>query len=88
MVYFSPALLVSLLLAGVHAALFHLLRGQRVTELLRFGGVSVAGFLLGEGVARLLDLGSLMLGDVHLLQGSLGAWIGLLAIYWWSAVKA
>ncbi len=87
MLYLSPPLLVTLLLAEVYAALFHLLRGQRATELLRLSGGSVAGFLLGEGIARLLALGSPMLGDVHLLQGSLGAWIGLLVAHWWNAWK-
>lgn len=87
MLYLSPPLLVTLLLAEVYAALFHLLRGQGAAELLRLSGGSVAGFLLGEGIARLLGLGTPMLGDVHLLQGSLGAWIGLLATHWWTLVK-
>ena len=83
MVYVSPAFLISVLLAEVYATLFHLLRGQRTTELLHLSGGSVVGFLLGEGAARLLGLGGPVVGDVHLLPGSLGAWLGLLAIHRW-----
>ena len=87
MVYLPPGLLISLLLAGIYAALFHLLRGQTAKELLYFAGASVVGFLVGEGITRLLGLGGPMLGDIHLLYGTLGAWAGLLAIYWWGMTR-
>lgn len=87
MVYLPPALVLCLVLAGIHAALFHLMQGRTVLELPRFLGAATIGFLLGEALARLLGLRGVMLGDVHLLHGSLGAWAGLLATRWWSAVR-
>jgi hypothetical protein len=80
-------LITSLLLAGICAALFHLVWGETVIELLRFTGIAVVGFLVGEALARVFDMGGIMLGDVHLLQGGLAACAALVIARWRGATK-
>lgn len=82
MAYAPPWLILSLTIAAMYGALFHLLWGRTVVGLLRALGIAVAGFLAGEAGARIFGLHLLMLGDVHLGVASAFAWAGLALDHW------
>jgi len=73
----SPALLLSLVIALLYAALFHLWRGQTLRDLRVFALAALAGFAVGQGVGRLTGLPWLVVGQVHMLEASLFSWLAL-----------
>lgn len=80
---YPPAwLILSLVIAGFHGALFHLLWGRAAIDLLRVLAIAVAGFLFGEIGARLAGSTALMVGDIHVGIASLAAWIALAVNHW------
>jgi len=74
----SPVFLLSSVLATVWAALFHLLFGRRLLDLLLYWFVGIVGFLVGQAMADIIGLHWLMLGQIHLVEATLGCWIALL----------
>ena len=79
---FSPALALSLVLASLYAVLFHLVWGKRTREIPRYWLVALIGFGVGQGVAGLLRTRALMIGDVHVAEGSILSWLALIAARW------
>ena len=77
-----PYLLLSLLIAGVYGALFHLWRGKTFRELLLYLGAAVAGFALGGVAGGAVGLPLLTVGQVHIVEASLASW-GFLFIARW-----
>lgn len=75
---FSPAFVLSVLVASLYAVLFHLLWGKRAIQLLLYWVIALVGFQVGQWVARLFSWRVLMIGDVHLLEGSLASVLALL----------
>jgi len=67
----SPALLLSLVIALIYAALFHLWQGRTLRDLGVFALAAVVGFAAGQGVGRLTHLEWLAVGQVHMVEGSL-----------------
>jgi len=45
--------------------------------------VSVLGFFLGQGIARLVGLAILNIGEVNVVEGTLASWLGLFAWHTW-----
>jgi len=77
-----PYLLLSLLIATLYGALFHLWRGKTFRELLLYLGAAIAGFALGEVAGSALGLPLLTIGQVHIVEASLASW-GFLFIARW-----
>lgn len=75
--FLSPPFALSLLLATIHALLFHLLWGRKVKELALFWVAAVLGFFLGQLAAEAAGFSFLLMGPVHPLEGSLGSWLFL-----------
>jgi len=73
----SPSLLFLLLLASINAVIFHLLLGKRIRELFLFWVAAVIGFTAGQLVAEALGLSFLTIGPLHLIEGTIGSWMGL-----------
>jgi len=73
----SPALALSLVVASLHAMFFHLVWGKRPREIPLYWLVGLIGFGVGQGVASILRLRLLMIGDVHVVEGSLVCWLAL-----------
>lgn len=73
----APGLLLSLVLSVGYASLFHLWRGRTVRDLVLFLIVSLVGFGAGQLVGTLVRIPLLQVGEVHLLEASLGAWAAL-----------
>jgi len=74
----SPALLLSLVIALIYAALFHLWQGRTLRDLGVFALAAVAGFAAGQGVGQLTHFEWLAVGQVHMVEGSLFSWMALL----------
>ena len=74
----SPVFLLGSALATFWAALFHLLFGRRLLDLLLYWFVGIVGFLVGQAMADIIGLHWLMLGQIHLVEATLGCWIAML----------
>jgi hypothetical protein len=78
----SPAILVGSALATLWAALFHLLLGRRWIELILYWFISLIGFAVGQSMSDALGFDFVMVGRVHLIEGTLGCWIAMLVARW------
>jgi hypothetical protein len=81
-VLLSPPLVLSLIIAGAYAAFFNLWQKGSVKDLLLYLVVCWLGFGIGELVGDLLDVDILMIGQIHILEGTLGSWLLLLLVKW------
>ncbi len=77
-----PALAIILLIAVLYGAIFHLWKGRNWRDLGNFILVSILGFTLGQIIGILLQLDVLQLGQVHLIEGTIFAWLLMLAFVW------
>jgi len=73
----SPSLAFLFLLASIYTVLFHLLWGRGMRELVLFFVAAVIGFTVGQLVAEALGLSFLTIGPLHLIEGTIGSWMGL-----------
>jgi hypothetical protein len=88
MALISPGLAVSALLATAYGAAFHLWRGGGFGMLLRYLLAAWGGFALGQAAGWLAGWDYLMLGQVHLLEGTLGSVVLMLIVRWLAASPA
>ncbi len=77
-----PSIALIALLGAVYGALFYLWKGKTWSELLLFMIIAILGFFVGQLVAFLLDLEVVTIGQVHFVEGTLFAWLFMLAIAW------
>lgn len=78
--WLSPAFVLGLLLSIGYASLYHLLWGRGVTELLMALPTAVVGFGAGQLLGLLTKTPVLQIGQLHLLEATLGAWCALLLV--------
>ena len=78
----SPMFPVISALATVWAMIFHLVAGKRWTDLILYWFVGLIGFAVGQAMADVLGIRWLLLGQVHLIEGSLGCWVAMLVARW------
>ena len=71
----SPGLLLGLLVSVGYAALFHLWRGRGLRDL--FIVASVLGFGVGQFVGAFTELPWLQIGEVHMVEATVGSWLAL-----------
>ena len=74
----SPVFLVCSALATLWAAVFHLLFGKSLVDLALYWFVGLIGLGVGQALATMLDLSWLMVGQVHIAEGTLACWIAML----------
>ena len=72
-----PTVVLSLVLATLYAALFHLLRGGGFRLLAVDWAASVVGMLGGQLAAGLLAWEGPCIGELHVLASSLSAWLAM-----------
>ncbi|KPL22671.1 MAG: hypothetical protein AMJ93_06650 [Anaerolineae bacterium SM23_84] len=72
-----PLLTLSLVIATLYAALFHLMRGRTLQELLIYWVAAVAGFASGHLIASALSWPDVLIGELHLVAASLASWLFL-----------
>lgn len=77
-----PAYLLVLLLALLCAALFHLWRGRRWSDLLVALLAALVGLSLGQIIGPRLGIEFLRIGQVYVLVGVIFAWALMLAASW------
>lgn len=73
----SPGPVLGLVVASLYTAIFFLLWGRRPLELVLLWPAALLGFTLGHLAGALLDTRWLVIGVVHVVEGSLGAWLFL-----------
>lgn len=78
----SPPLVLSVIIASAYAALFNLWQGGSAKDLLLYLVSCWLGFGLGELIGDLLGLDILMIGQIHVVEGTLGAWLLLVLARW------
>jgi hypothetical protein len=78
----SPSLILALVIASIYAVLYNLWRGGAPRELLFYLVAAWVGFGLGQIAGWLISLNWLMIGRVHVLEGTLLCW-GLLFLVNW-----
>lgn len=81
----SPGLAVSALVATAYGAAFHLWRGGGFGMLLRYLMAAWAGFAVGQVIGWLGGWEFLMLGQVHVLEGTLGSLVLMMLVHWLAA---
>jgi len=75
--FLSPALLLSLVVALLYAALFHLWQGRTLRDLGMFALAALVGFALGQGLGQVTNLKLLDVGQVNMVEASLLSWLTL-----------
>jgi hypothetical protein len=78
----SPPLVLSLIIAGAYAAFFNLWQKGSTKDLLLYLVACWLGFGIGELAGDFLGLDVLMIGQIHILEGTVGAWLLLLLVKW------
>ena len=78
----SPGLALSVLLATAFGAVFHLWRGGGYGMLVRYLLAAWGGFALGQLVAWLGGWEFAMVGQVHVVEGTLGSGLVLMIVHW------
>ena len=73
----SPALVLSLVLASLYAAVFHLLWAPRQGKLLVYWLAALIGFGLGQILAAFSPL-RIMIGHIYIIEATLVSWAALI----------
>jgi ribose/xylose/arabinose/galactoside ABC-type transport system permease subunit len=81
----SPGLALSVILATAYGAAFHLWRGGGYGMLVRYLLAAWCGFALGQLVGWLGGWEFVMVGQVHLLEGTLGSGLLMTIARWLAA---
>jgi hypothetical protein len=77
-----PALILCLVLASIYGAAFHMWQGRSLRDLVFFWLAAVVGFASGQVVGQLLDLIPLTIGQVHIVEATLIAFLFLIIARW------
>lgn len=75
--FIAPSLLLSLLLSVAYASLFHLWRGRGLRDYLIYLIAAIVGFGAGQLMGALIRLPMLQIGEVHMIEATVGALLGL-----------
>jgi hypothetical protein len=78
----SPALFLSIIIASVYGALFHVWKGKTGKDLLIYLAAGLVGFGLGQLAGNTLGLGIFLIGQIHVVEASLICWLILFIAKW------
>jgi hypothetical protein len=78
-----PSSVLGFLLASVYGLVFYLFFGHGWRRLAFYWVIGVVGFFLGQGLANLVGLAIFNIGEMNLVEGTLGSWLCLLAARAW-----
>jgi len=84
-ILFSPPLILSLIIASAYAAFFNLWQGGGSRDLLIYLLACWLGFAIGELVGDFLGLDILMIGQIRVLEGTIGSLLLLFLAKWLQA---
>jgi len=65
----TPAVILSVLIASICAALFYFWQGKALRNLAAYWVASVLGFLAGQWLAISFGFSTPVLGQIHILEG-------------------
>jgi hypothetical protein len=74
----SPLVVLMLVLATLYASLFHVLFGRSLRGLLVTWLAAAVGMVAGQLVSQAFGSRGPMVGDLHVLTASVGAWVAML----------
>lgn len=80
--YQGPAVLLSLILGSIPAALFQVWKGRSTVDLLLYEVAGLVGFAAGQALAVGLGWRFAMIGQVHPVEGVLGSVLALFLARW------
>jgi hypothetical protein len=72
-----PTVVLSVAIATLYGALFHLLRGKSLKELVWHWLAALLGFGVGQLLASGLGWNDVRIGELHLLSASVFCWISM-----------
>jgi len=75
-----PAVVLSILIASICAALFYIWQGKTLRNLAAYWVGSILGFWAGQWIAISLDLPLPAMGQVHIIEGVIFSIILLFAV--------
>lgn len=76
--YLAPAVVIGAVLCIAYAALYHLWSGQSLRDLILFIVAAAVGFLIGQTMGFVTQVNLLQIGQLHLIEGTIGAWLLLI----------
>ena len=79
----APSLVLGFCLSTLYGLVFFLIVGHGWPRFFFCWAAGVAGFFVGQSVAHLIGLAIFNLGDLNLVEGTVGSWVGLLAARAW-----
>lgn len=79
-VLLSPPLVLGVLVSIGYASLYHLWGGRSVRDLLLYLVAAGFGFIMGQTVGLLTDLQWGQIGQIHMIEASIGAWLVLIGV--------
>ena len=82
-----PAAIFGIIISTLYGALFHLIRGGNLWQLLLYIFLSWIGFWLGHFVAEWLGWDFLGIGPLHLGIATIVSWLFMLVGSWLSQVE-
>ena len=85
MTHLASGLVLGFLLATAYGAGFHILLGGPARRILLYVLAAWLGFAIGHLLGGWFNINLFKLGALHLFSASLGAWIALLASWWFVA---
>jgi len=77
-----PSLILAVVVCAFYAGLFHLMTKQSVAYLLVDWVAALLGFGLGQLASVLYTQRPFMLGPIHFVEGTIGAWIVMSVVSW------
>ena len=77
-----PAVFVIVILSLFYGSLAHLWKGKSWRDLGSLILFALLGFTIGQIIGVVLQLDVLKLGQVHLAEGTIFAWLVMLAFMW------
>jgi hypothetical protein len=77
-----PALILSVVLAALYGAAFHLWQGRTLRDLIFYWLAAGVGFACGQIVGQVLDFIPWTVGQVHIVEATLAAVLFLLVARW------
>lgn len=76
----SPAYVLAFTIASVYGLGFFLLYGRGWQQLVLFWGIAIAGFFIGQSIAKAIGLALFNIGAVNLAEGTFASALGLIAV--------
>jgi len=79
--FLQPAFVMGILFSMTYASLYHLWKGQTLGLLIVALIMAGIGFAMGQGLGLITQFKLAQMGQLYLLEASLGAWVALFILH-------